>query len=264
MTHVMARRTRNPAARRVSPFLPRKVVHTAPVARAETLRGGARTFGSGPESANAGYDLSLVPARGRRPLPAVAEAVLEVLRDDDAGTIRSPDAGVPAPSPDAGVAAPPTFPTYAKIVADKTVATATAAAWAETKKATTSTSRREQGFWITYDTAGSTYTCAPTFTGSTVGKGATGAANPGTKPADSGKVYTVGLFHTHTPMTYRDKSGVRDVGPSSTDNTFHTNNNVAGVVYDYVESPAGSGTIPGGHPIDSAAKLYSSGPTQRT
>ena len=173
--------------------------------------------------------------------------------------LKQPDAGSDAGTP----AAAPSFPNYTEVIANATVSTATATAWSETKAATTSTGRREQGFWIKYDTASSSYTCAPTFTGPTVGPDETGAADPGTKPADSGTTYTVGLFHTHTPMTYRTGS-TRSVGPSSTDNTFHTANNVVGVVYDYAESPAGSGTIPAGHPLNSAAMLYSSGPTRRT
>jgi hypothetical protein len=36
-----------------------------------------------------------------------------------------------------------------------------------------------------------------------------------------------------------------------------------GVVYDYTESPAGSGTIPAAHPIGSAAERYPSGPNRR-
>ena len=156
----------------------------------------------------------------------------------------------------------PTFPSYAEITGNSSVSSSMATAWNETKSATTSTSRREQGFWIKYNSDGGGYTCLPAFTGPSVGPDETGAADPGTKPADSGTTYTVGLFHTHTPMTHRT-GGARGVGPSGADNRFHTSNNVVGVVYDYVESPAGSGTIPAGHPLDSAAQLYHSGPNRR-
>jgi hypothetical protein len=182
------------------------------------------------------------------------------LRDDNVADAGGADAGTAA---DAGTPATPTFPTFAQITADSTVSAAFDAAWSATKTATTRTARREQGFWIKYDTTAATYTCAPTFTGPTVGPGQTGAADPGSKPADSAPTYTVGLFHTHTPMTYRT-GGTRDVGPSDADNRFHTTNNVVGCVYDYEASPAGSGSIPAGHPLNSAAKVYSSGPTQRT
>lgn len=176
--------------------------------------------------------------------------------------LRQEDAGVDSGMPTGGGSAATTFPTYAQITGDATVTTAMDAAWTATKAATTRTSRREQGFWIKYDTASSSYTCSPTFTGPSVGPGETGAADPGSKPADSGTIFTVGLFHTHTPTTYR--TGTRGVGPSSADNRFHNSNSVVGVIYDYVESPAGSGTIPGGHPLDSAATRYHSGPNQRT
>lgn len=177
------------------------------------------------------------------------------------GPLRQPDAGMDAGT-DAGTPAATTYPTYAQIIANTTVSTAMDAAWTATKAATTATSRREQGFWIKYNTSSSDYTCAPTFTGPSVGPDETGAADPGSKPADSGNVFTVGLFHTHTPMTHR--TGTRGVGPSGADNRFHNSNNVVGVIYDYVESPAGSGTIPGGHPLNSAATTYHSGPNQRS
>lgn len=210
-----------------------------------------------------------------RPLPAKAglrlvEPFWALLRDfaavpnhlNDAGTDGGTDGGTAPTAADAGTPATPTFPTYSQITGNATVKTEMDAAWSATKAATTRTSRREQGFWIKYNSTDSTYKMEPTFTGPSVGPDETGSADPGTKPADSGTLYTVGLFHTHTPMTYR--TGTRRVGPSGADNTFHTNNNVVGVVYDYTESSSGSGTIPGGHPLDSAAQLYSSGPTQRT
>lgn len=196
-------------------------------------------------------DLSRVPVRALQTTQGFVEPVITGLRQPDAGT-----------GPDAGTPTTPTFPTYAQIIANGTVSTTMDTAWADTKAATTATSRREQGFWIKYNTAGSSYTCAPTFTGPSVGPDETGSAIPGAKPADSGTVYTVGLFHTHTPMVHR--TGTRNVGPSTADNSFHTSNNVVGVIYDYKESPAGSGSIPGGHPLSSAARLYSSGPARRT
>ena len=217
------------------------------------------------------YDFSQLPVHS----PTSGELLELSLRDNElrpfagpltdpaVAALQQPDAGMDAGGADAGTPAAPTFPTYAQIIANATVSAELNAAWAATKAATTRTSRREQGFWIKYDTSSSGYTCAPTFTGPSVGPDETGAADPGTKPADSGTLYTVGLFHTHTPMTYRT-GGTRDVGPSGADNRFHTANNVAGIVYDYTESPAGSGSIPAGHPLNSAAQLYSSGPTQRT
>lgn len=217
------------------------------------------TFGRGFK-----HDFSHVPAsRSAR-----------VLSDNDAGPDAGADAGTPDrmdAGPDAGTGAgtkKPSFPTYAQIVGDSDAVKAMDAAWTSTKSATTRTSRREQGFWIKQNVGTGKLEFTPTFTGPSVGPGETGAADPGTKPADTDAgtdkaVYTVGLFHTHTPMTYRT-GGTRDVGPSGPDNRFHTSNKVVGIVYDYVESPAGSGSIPAGHPLDSAAKLYHSGPNQRT
>lgn len=199
------------------------------------------------------HAMSAAPAT--TPLGSLTEPLEAPLRQEDAGV----DAGTRA---DAG-SATPSFPTYAQITADSGVTTAMDTAWSDTKSATTATSRREQGFWIKYDTASSGYTCAPTFVGASVASDATGAADPGTKPADSGTTYTVGLFHTHTPMTHRT-GGSRGVGPSGADDRFHNSNGVVGVIYDYVESPAGSGTIPAGHPLNSAATRYHSGPNRRT
>ena len=51
---------------------------------------------------------------------------------------------------------------------------------------------------------------------------------------------------------------VRPIGPSATDDTTHTSEDVPGVVYDFVESPAGSGSISMGNPKSSAAQLYHS------
>ena len=175
----------------------------------------------------------------------------------DAGTSATPTGG------DAGTPAAPTFPTFTQITGNSTVKTAMDNAWGETKRAANATGRREQGFWIKWNSTADSYDLSTTFVGPTVGPDETGAADPGTKPGDASPVFTVGLFHTHTPMTFRT-GGTRDVGPSGPDNRFHTSNNVAGVVYDYVESPAGSGSIPAGHPLDSAAQLYSSGPARRT
>lgn len=162
------------------------------------------------------------------------------------------------------------FPSYSDIVGDGDVQTATDNAWSETKAATTTTSRREEGFWIRLNTTSGKYEVTSTIIGPVVDNSSTGSVVLGSRPADSptnpapngSATYSVGSFHTHTPMTYR--SGTRSVGPSSGDQTADTSDDVAGVVYDYLESPAGSGSIPGGHPLDSPAQLYHSGPTRRS
>jgi hypothetical protein len=157
------------------------------------------------------------------------------------------------------------FPSYSAIVADADVQSATDAAWSSTKAATTATARREEGFWIRLNTKDGKYEFAGHFTGTPVGPAVGAAATPTAKPADTpdtaGPTYTVGLFHTHTPTTFRTVG--RGVGPSSADESFHNSNDVVGVVYDYVESPAGSGNIPAGHPLASPATRYHSGPDRR-
>jgi hypothetical protein len=62
-------------------------------------------------------------------------------------------------------------------------------------------------------------------------------------------------FHTHSPSAYRTGTS-RGVGPLGRDNEFDTDQKVPGIVYDYVENPVGSGTIPMGHPKLEPARLY--------
>lgn len=159
-----------------------------------------------------------------------------------------------------------TFPSYSQIVADSDVQAATDAAWANTEAAATAAARREEGFWIRLNTGTGDYEFTPTVTGDPVGP-AVGATieSLGSRPADTpnpaGTIYTVASFHTHTPTAFRTVA--RAVGPSAADGAADRADDVTGVVYDYVESPAGSGNIPAGHPIGSAAQRYRSGPNRR-
>ncbi len=151
----------------------------------------------------------------------------------------------------------PTFPSYAVIVAGIRAEMDTA--WEETLTATTATSRREQGFWIRWNSSTKAFSStgkaiAPTVT-NTVGA----TINLPAKPADAGDEYTVASFHTHTPTRYRSVG--RPVGPSGADLNADNGDNVAGVVYDYIEAKGGN--IPAGHPLRSRAQLYSSGPNKR-
>jgi hypothetical protein len=102
--------------------------------------------------------------------------------------------------------------------------------------------------------------------GPSIGPSQTGSVVLGARPADTNAgaanaIYTVGSFHTHTPTAFRPVG--RPIGPSDADGRADTSDDVVGVVYDYVESPAGSGNIPAGHPLDSAAQRYHSGPNRR-
>jgi hypothetical protein len=159
------------------------------------------------------------------------------------------------------------FPDWATIASAVTAAMNDA--WASTIAATTPTMRREEGFWITLDTSTGIYSPAG-FTIGTPVDNTTTATLDGflrKKPTDSVKsptaadspTYLVGWFHTHTPMTYR--TGRRDVGASPGDVAFETRDDVGvpGAAYDYVEDAPASNSIPGGHPLDAAAKVYSVG-----
>lgn len=162
-------------------------------------------------------------------------------------------------------AAVKTFPGFKSIRYNGTVATAAWKAWAETLRATTKTSRREQGFWIQWNSktvanATGTMKTVGHVTGTAVGNAAGATINLGAKPADSGDWYTVGSFHTHTPTRHRAVGRV--VGPSGADNSADTSDNVAGLVYDY--RPVKGGAVPAGHPIWSPAKIWHSGPVSRT
>jgi len=158
------------------------------------------------------------------------------------------------------------FPSYSDIVGDADAQKAMASSWASTEAAATATTRREEAFWIRLSKKTGKYEFGAKILGPSVGPTTGGSAIPGSRPADTnpGKedaIYTVGLFHTHTPTAFRPTG--RAVGPSNADESFHQAADVAGIVYDYVESPAGSRNIPAGHPIGSPAQLYHSGPDRR-
>jgi GT2 family glycosyltransferase len=163
------------------------------------------------------------------------------------------------------------FPAYSDVVGNADVQTATDASWASTKAATTPTTRREEGFWIQIDTTAATrYTHTATVLGPVVDPTHTGSVDLGARPADNpatpdpriGGVFAVASFHTHTPTTFRAVG--RPVGPSAADNAADTHDDVTGVVYDYIESPAGSGSIPAGYALNSSAQRYQSGPNRRS
>jgi hypothetical protein len=158
------------------------------------------------------------------------------------------------------------FPSYSDIVGDADAQKAMTSSWSSTEAAATATTRREEAFWIRLNKKTRKYEFGAKILGPSVGPTTGGSAIPGSRPADSnpGKddaIYTVGLFHTHTPTAFRPTG--RGVGPSNADENFHQAADVAGIIYDYVESPAGSGNIPAGHPIGSPAQLYHSGPDRR-
>jgi hypothetical protein len=168
------------------------------------------------------------------------------------------------------------FPLASEIIADSSCVTEFDSAWAETKSTTTSTQRRETAFWVRLDTSAAQG--AYQFAGRVYGPWVPGTTNasvtPAPKPGDTpsnpsanaaGAVYTVALFHTHTPTFYRPIG--RDVGPSPADVSYANANKVPIFAYDYIPpiiGPRGSITyIPAGYPIHRAAKVWSAGPTRR-
>lgn len=154
---------------------------------------------------------------------------------------------------------PTTFPSFLRIIASPTVQIAAHAAWAQTLLSTTPTGRREQGFWITWNSKWGTFSTTATGYGPVVGPGVTASVNLPAKPADNGNSYTVGSFHTHTPTTYRTVG--RAVGPSGADVAADASDNVAGVVYDFLGN--GSGNLPAGRSRLWPARLYHSGNSRR-
>lgn len=139
------------------------------------------------------------------------------------------------------------------------------AAWASTKAATSDGSRREEGFWIQYNSTTLSYQKAGETVGNTVNN-TTGAALNGfpAAPADSpaapapnaGGTFTVAWYHTHTPTRWR--TGGRGTGPSDGDYAWSTSYGRPGLAHDYTVDPA-----PEGHPIDSPVRLYDVVPPSR-
>jgi hypothetical protein len=144
------------------------------------------------------------------------------------------------------------FPKYEKIAADPGIKSACDAAWAETKATTVDGSRREQGFWIRWNSETEAFSVTGHGAGATVGNDKGASVNLPAKPADTAPEFTVASFHTHTPTFFRDVG--RPTGPSGADLRADKADNVAGLVYDYSIADA-----PAHHPMDSAAQLYSTG-----
>jgi len=163
----------------------------------------------------------------------------------------------------AGVVAA-TFPTFPQVRWNATVSNAMWAAWAQTLRAATATERREQGFWVQWNSttirnANGDMRVVGAVVAPPIGPAVTASVQLGARPADDGDWVTVASFHTHTPTRFRTVGRV--VGPSGDDHAADTNDNVTGLVYDY-KAVAG-GAIPAGHPTWSDAQVYHSGPNAR-
>ena len=168
------------------------------------------------------------------------------------------------------------FPEYDDIVSDDDVWFAMEDAWTTNLVETTPGNRREYGFWIRLDTSDGHYITAPLEAG--IGVSASGGLLvPSPRPADvpsnpepnaAGVVYTVGHFHTHTPRTYIMPTNLfRRVGPSPRDCNLMKNNQMPGIVFDYVgvSDPDGNPTnrLYNGHGLDDPAMLYPVPPERR-
>ncbi|GAM10188.1 hypothetical protein OR1_02476 [Geobacter sp. OR-1] len=156
-----------------------------------------------------------------------------------------------------------TFPTYNDIVADNTIRTEADNAWRDTKAANTAQDRREQAFWIRWNSDTGAFSAAGHSVGPRVNNSPPAGASVtfSAKPADSGSTYTVGMFHTHTPTVSWAAGYQRNVGPSTVDTTVHNAQRLPGVVYDYTGT---GGRVASGHPLHSAARLWDCGPARRS
>ncbi len=161
------------------------------------------------------------------------------------------------------------FPEYSQIMGDPAVQSAMSTAWTETLGDCTSSpnQRREHGFWINLNTTTNAYEFGPTLYGPFDGPAETAGVSmpivadvpPTPAATDQGAIYEVASFHAHTSTEFRPASlspGSRLVGPSSQDHRGDHLQDRPGIVYDFVESPAGSGSIPFGYPGSSPAQPY--------
>ena len=162
------------------------------------------------------------------------------------------------------------FPSYSVIVANPTVQLFARNIWQSILANTTPTLRSEQGLWIRLNTATKQFEFTDVIEGPRTINDNEAKIELGGRPTDSKRsptpldtvTYTVASFHGHTPTTYT--SFGRIVGPSFPyDEDADEQNQVPGLIYDYLGSPLGSKKIPGGHPITSLATIYPSGLIRR-
>ena len=128
------------------------------------------------------------------------------------------------------------FPSDSGILSGQGVQSCMDQAWTDTKNATTPTSRREEGYYITLDTSSGAYGITAHTIGTPVAtnQGASWDTATYPRPPDSianptpldQPTYTIGWFHTHTPTTYRSVG--RGVGPSGADSGWSANANIRG------------------------------------
>jgi hypothetical protein len=161
------------------------------------------------------------------------------------------------------------FPSYSEIVQNNYVKAEMDQEWIRTLNDATVNGWREHGFWVYLDTGDNEYVTGEVAYGDYVISTNKASINigerydiPETFSANTtGVVYAVASFHTHTPTTYITgfpAGSVRLIGSSPADNNSDTICKTPGIIYDYVESPSGSGSIPLGYPRSAASKVYPS------
>ena len=175
------------------------------------------------------------------------------------------------------------FPSFAEIVADKAVRTATRAAWNKMISLVTTTTVQEVGFWIYIDSCTGNYgytppdyivgkPLPPTSTDVGVYLGRNRPPDDLADPSVTGcTTYFVASFHTHTAETYAPTDKGRPVGPTKEDNALADNvYKVPGLVYDYQAEPGCAKDtkshrpcISGGYPETGKATIYRAGSLDR-
>ena len=174
------------------------------------------------------------------------------------------------------------FPSISQIMSDQGVQSRALQEWNATLADCTEVpnQRREHGYWIMLDTQTETYSAENLILGGWATPGTTGAVvipNPppdrpiSPNPIDSGAIYSVAWFHTHTPTTYlpTNNAAYRPVGPSNpADYNVSLRKLVPGIAYDFDPDPVTSAlrhtnAIPCGWPKSSPAHMYSISPPLR-
>ena len=165
------------------------------------------------------------------------------------------------------------FPSIYDIIADTNVQARAGQEWRATLDDCTDVPlrRREHGYWILLDTSTDTYGTWTNCYGAWVTPATNGTVhiphpdpdipeNP--TPIESGVIYPVAWFHTHTPTTYSTNS--RAVGPSRRDRRFSAHHSMPGIAYDFEKDPTStSNTIPCGWPKNKPAIMYPIAPPER-
>ena len=171
------------------------------------------------------------------------------------------------------------FPHRSQIMLDPAVSNYMEQVWSSTKAYSIANPNyvREEGFYIGLDTEANEYIMVekkegdPVHINDVMNKIKTPSISwPGPRPADSianptpldKPIYTVGVFHTHTPQFYIRPSSFRGVGPSIDDMNFTLDPRryVPGLVYDYIGT---NGVVYGEHPIHAPTKIYTTNPERR-